>query len=306
MRTDTWKVHVSLWIVQIAFASQAVEGKVAMADLGSGGGGVNPVALAMTRMAGAAVFFLLFTKLRGALAKTTAREKLALAGLSVLGISLNQTLFLVGLRQTSPTAASLLGVTIPVFTAAIAVVLRVEKVSAALVSGLALAVVGVVWLTGVRAIDRGALIVTVNSLSYSFYIVLSRRIIQKLGALTVVTWIFVFGAITFAPLGVPALIANAPQWTGLSVGLVVYIVAVPTIVAYTCNAWALGRSTPSLVSIYVTSQPILAALLAWVQLGQPLTERLVVAAAFILAGMGLVVARNVDATRTDRVLARRG
>ena len=288
---QAWKVHAALWIVQIAFASQAVEGKVAMSDLAAGGGGVNPVALAMTRMAGAAAFFVLFTKLRGVLAKTTAREKLALAGLSVLGISLNQTLFLIGLRQTSPTAAALLSVTIPVFTAAMAVAGRVERASAPLVMGLGLALVGVLWLTGVRAIDRGALIVTVNSLSYSAYIVLSRRIIQKVGALTVVTWIFVFGALTFAPLGVPALARDVPHWTERSALLVAYIVAVPTIIAYACNAWALGRSTPSLVTMYVNFQPILAALLAWAQLGQPLTLRLVVAAAFILAGVALVVTR---------------
>ena len=288
---QAWKVHGSLWIVQIAFASQAVEGKVAMTELDKGGGGVAPVALAMTRMAAAAIFFVVFTRLRGVLAKTTAREKLALAGLSVLGISLNQTLFLVGLKQTSPTAAALLSVTIPVFTAGMAVIARVERVSAPLVSGLALALVGVLWLTGVRAIDRGAAIVTLNSLSYSAYIVLSRRIIQKLGALTVVTWIFVFGALTFAPLGLPTLVRDAPHWTGRSYALVAYIVAAPTIIAYSCNAWALGRSTPSLVTIYVNLQPILAALLAWVQLGQPLGSRVIVAAAFILAGVALVVTR---------------
>jgi drug/metabolite transporter (DMT)-like permease len=289
-KTD-WKTHAALWVVQLAFASQAVEGKVAMADVAVGGGGIDPWALAMTRMLGATLFFVVFTRARGLLVKTTWRDRLGLAGLSILGITLNQTLFLVGLRQTSATAAALLSVTIPVFTAAIAVAMRVERASKALAGGLALAVVGVVWLTGLEAIDRGAAIVTVNSLCYSSYLVLSRGWIRRLGALTVVTWIFVFGALAFLPFGVPALVANAPHWTSLSVGLVVYIVIVPTIIAYLCNAWALGRSTPSLVTIYVSSQPVLAALLAWAQLGQPVTKRLVVAAAFILAGVALVVTR---------------
>lgn len=289
-------VHVSLWIVQLAFASQAVEGKLAMQSVESGGGGIHPVALAMTRMAGAAIFFVAFTKLRGVLAKTTTREKLHIAGLSVIGISLNQTLFLIGLRQTSSTAAALLSVTIPVFTAAIAVMLRVERASRALVIGLGLAGVGVLWLTGVRAIDRGAAIVTVNSLCYSSYLVLSRRLIQRLGALTVVTWLFVFGALSFMPIGLPALVANVPQWTTRSIAFDAYVVVVPTIVAYSCNAWALGRSTPSLVSIYVCMQPVLAALLAWVQLGTPLTSRLIVSAMFIVAGVALVMSRPTSAS----------
>jgi len=262
-----------------------------MADLASGGGGVDPVALAMTRMTGAAIFFLIFTKARGTLTPTTRRDKLIIAGLSVLGITLNQTLFLIGLRQTSSTAAALLSVTIPVLTAAIAAVMRIEKITTILAAGLSLAVVGVVCLTGVRNIDRGAAIITLNALCYSAYIVLSRKVIQRVGAITLVTWLFVFGAITFAPLGVPALVANAPHWTARSIAFVAYIVFAPTIVAYSCNAWALGRSTPSLVTIYVSVQPILAALLGWVQLGTPLTMRLVVAAAFILAGVALVVTR---------------
>ncbi len=288
---DAWKTHAALWIVQLAFASQAVEGKVAMADFAHGGAGIDPVALAMARMTGAALFFVIFTGARGVLATTTTSDKLVIAGLSVLGISLNQTLFLLGLRLTSSTAAALLSVTIPVFTAGIAAVMRIERISAVLAFGLALAVVGVLFLTGVRSIDRGAAIVTVNSLSYSSYLVLSRKVIQKVGALTVVTWLFVFGAISFAPLGVPALVANVPHWTARSVGFAAYIVAVPTITAYLANAWALGRSTPSLVTIYVSVQPLIAALLAWVQLGTPLTQRLVVAAAFILAGVALVVTR---------------
>ncbi len=291
MKRGAWKVHVSLWIVQVAFASQAVEGKLAMADVATGGGGIDPVALAMTRMLGAAVFFAVFTRARGLLVKTSTREKLTLAGLSVLGITLNQTLFLVGLRHTSSTGAALLSVTIPVFTAALAVGMRIERASPALVSGLVLAIVGVLWLTGVHTIDRGAAIVTVNSVCYSSYLVLSRRLIQRLGALTVVTWLFVFGALSFMPLGIPALASNATHWTGRSVALATYIVIMPTIVAYACNAWALGRSTPSLVTIYVSVQPLLAAVLAWVQLGQALTLRLVVAGAFILAGVALVVTR---------------
>ncbi|HEX4515862.1 MAG TPA: DMT family transporter, partial [Polyangiaceae bacterium] len=126
---------------------------------------------------------------------------------------------------------------------------------------------------------------------YSSYIVLSRKTIQRVGALTLVTWLFVFGAISFAPIGVPAIVANAPHWTPRSMAFVAYIVLMPTIVAYSCNAWALGRSSPSLVTIYVSVQPIIAALIGWVQLGTALTMRLVVAAAFIVAGVSLVVTR---------------
>ena len=58
---------------------------------------------------------------------------------------------------------------------------------------------------------------------------------------------------------------------------------------------ALGRSGPTLVTIYIYMQPVIAALLAWAQLGQPLTPRLVTAAAFIVAGVAIVVSRPITA-----------
>jgi drug/metabolite transporter (DMT)-like permease len=154
-----------------------------------------------------------------------------------------------------------------------------------------------VWLTGVGSVDKGAIIIAVNCLSYSAYIVLSRRTILRLGTLTVITWIFTWGALLFAPLGVPALVASAPGWTTRGWALVGYIVAVPTIVAYAANAWALGKSSASLVTIYIYLQPILTALLAYVQLGQTLSTRIVTAAVFIASGVGIVATRRPGSAR---------
>jgi drug/metabolite transporter (DMT)-like permease len=246
----------------------------------------------MVRMLGAALFFQAFTRVTGTLRPATGRDQAWLAVLSILGIALNQTLFLVGLRMTSPANAALLSVTIPVFTAAIAVALGHERPSWRLGIGLATSIAGVVWLTGVGTVDRGALVILANCVSYSAYIVLSRATIQRLGTLTVVTWIFTWGALLFAPLGMPALVAGVASWSTRSWGLLAYIVAMPTIVAYLCNAWALERSSPTLVSIYIYVQPVLAAVLAWLQLGDTVSERLAVAALVTAAGVTIVATRR--------------
>jgi drug/metabolite transporter (DMT)-like permease len=286
------RVHAALVVVQVAFASQAVEGKILMGPSSAGGEGVSPFAVAMVRMLGAAVFFQAFTRATGTLRPATRRDHGWLAMLSILGIVLNQALFLIGLRMTSPVNVALLSVTIPLFTAAIAVALGHERASWRLGIGLATSIAGVVWLTGVGSVDRGVLVVLANCVSYSAYIVLSRATIQRLGTLTVVTWIFTWGALLFAPLGMPDLFAGAASWTPRAWGFLAYIVAMPTIVAYLCNAWALERSTPTLVSIYIYVQPVLAALLAWLQLGITVSERLALAAVVIAAGVTLVATRK--------------
>jgi drug/metabolite transporter (DMT)-like permease len=287
-----WRVHAALLVVQLAFASQTVEGKIAMAPRVLGGEAISPLALAMLRMVGAAIFFQALTRARGLLRPTTTREQWRLAGLSVIGIALNQGLFLIGLRMTTPMTAALLGVTIPVIAAAMAVAAGQERASWRLAAGLGSSIAGVAWLTGVGHVDSGGLVVLANCVSYAAYIVYSRETIRRLGAFTVITWVFTWGAILFAPIGAPSVVAELPGWTPRGWLFVGYILVMPTIVAYWCNAWALGRSTASLVTIYIYAQPVISALLAWVQLGQSVTERMFVAAALIVIGVTVVATRK--------------
>jgi len=285
-------VHAALVVVQIAFAAGAVEGKLALNPPSTGGGGIDPVALAMARMAGAAVFFQAYTRVTRRLGPVATADHWRIAGLSVLGAVLNQTLFLVGLRLTSAFAAALLGATIPVFAAALAVAFRVERPSVRTGLGLTLAIAGVLWLTGIGSLDRGAIAIALNCFSYALYIVLSKRVIERVGALTVVTWLFTWGSLVMAPLGARGLLLGFGDWGARSWAFVAFFVAFPTIVAYLANAWALARSGPTLVTVYIYLQPLFAAVMQWVQLGEPIAPRALGAAGFILAGVGLVATRR--------------
>ncbi len=287
-----WRVHLALLVVQVAFASQAVEGKIAMAPRVSGGEGISPLAIAMVRMFGAAIFFQVFTRAGGLLRPTTWRDQRWLAALSLAGIVLNQALFLLGLRLTTPMTAALLAVTIPVLAAAMAVGVGQERASWRLAAGLGLSIAGVVWLTGVRRVDLGAVVVLGNCVSYAAYIVFSRKTIRRLGTFTVITWLFTWGAALFAPFGMPSVAAELAAWTPRGWAFLLYILAVPTIVAYLCNAWALGRSTATLVTIYIYVQPVMAAVLAWFQLGQAVSDRMIGSAVLIVIGVAVVATRR--------------
>jgi drug/metabolite transporter (DMT)-like permease len=284
--------------VQFAFASQTVEAKVAMMPRAEGGEEIFPEALAMIRMLGGALFFHSILRLIGTQGVAISRADHArLAGLSVLGIALNQTLFLMGLRWTTPFSAALLGATIPIFAVALAVLFGKERLVGRTVVGLALAFGGVLSLIGVGSIDRGAILVALNSLSYAAYIVLSRDVVLRVGALRTVAWIFTYGAIVFLPIGLRPLLVQLPALTPRGWGFMIYIVAVPTIIAYLANAWALGRSSATLVTVYVYLQPLLAALLAWAQLGHGISKRAWLAALLILMGLGIVASRQTAKVR---------
>lgn len=292
-----WGPHVALLGVQVAFASQAVEAKIAMMDRASGGCGIDPYALAMFRMLAGAIFFRVVVAAGVGAGPTlpTRRDRVALAVLSLFGIVLNQTLFLLGLGKTTPFVAALLGACIPVLTLAFAVAARKEAFSVRAAAGLALAIGGVVSLTGLGRVDPGALLLALNSASYAAYVVFSRGLVLRLGAMRVMAHVFAWGALAFSPLGLPAAVRALPQLDLRAAGYLAYILAVPTIYAYFANAWALGRTSASVVTAYIYLQPLLAAILAWLQLGLVPSSRSLYAAPLILSGVALAAFRKARA-----------
>ncbi len=293
-----WRTHAALLLVQFAFASQAVEAKVAMLPRVQGGEGIFPAALAMMRMLGGALFFqtIVIARATQRVAITRA-DHVRLVGLSIFGIALNQALFLFGLRWTTPFSVSVLGATIPIFAAALAALFGKERLTWRTVIGLTLAMVGVLSLVGGGSLDRGAILVALNSLSYAAYVVLSRDVVLRVGALRAVAWLFTYAAILFVPFGMRPMLAQLPELTPRGWAFCAYILALPTIVAYLLNAWALGRSSATLVTVYIYLQPLIAAVLAWLQLGHTISRRAGIAAVLILLGLGVVASRSQTKAR---------
>ena len=279
--------------MQFAFASQAVEAKLAMMPRGLGGEEIFPEALAMVRMLGGALFFQAILRLRRTHGGPITRADHArLAGLSILGIALNQTLFLMGLRWTTPFSASILGATIPIFAAGLAVLFGKERLSWRTVVGLSLALLGALSLVGNGSLDQGAILVALNSLSYAAYVVLSRDVVRRVGTLRALAWIFTYAALLFLPFGLRPMLVQLPALTPRGWMFALYILALPTITAYLLNAWALARTSATLVTVYIYLQPVLAALLAWAQLGSGISRRAGLAAVLILVGLGIVASRQ--------------
>ncbi|WP_437939025.1 DMT family transporter [Sorangium sp. So ce341] len=277
-------IHAALFFATFAFASLSVEGKLAMSPPHD----VSPAALAMARFLGGAVVFA------GAhLALRTPRvarpaDALHLAVLAFFGVVCNQALFLVGLRITSAVSATLLIAMIPVFTAAIAALTGREPLSRRAGAGTAVALFGAAMLTGFAVPRLGDSFALAYALSTAVYVIYAKSALQRLGTVTVMAWVFGWGTLMFAPIGGAALVREAPSWSLPAALLVAFCVLVPTVMAYAVNAWALRRASPTLVAIYVFLRPPLAALLAWIQLGEAVSARTAAAGFVLLAGVTIV------------------
>lgn len=281
-------IHVALFVVQFAFGSLAVEGKIAMSPRY----GVAPEALAMVRILGGALVFvpawLAVRGEEGARRTMSLRDRATLALLALFGIVLNQALFLRGLSMTSPVAATLLVATIPIFTAAISIATGRDRLDARAAAGFVSAIFGILVLSGFALPARGDALVLLNALSYAIYVVYSKDALSRHGTLAVMANVFGAGVLLFSPIGAVTLVRDAPRWSAGAIGLVAFVVLVPTVFAYGMNAWALRRASPTLVTIYIYLQPLVVVALAALQLGQTPSASTIVGGLFILAGVTIV------------------
>lgn len=285
--------HLALFMVQVMFGTWPIFGKVVLRVL-------PPMALVALRVVGAALAFLALQKLLGRAKKIERGDYPKLLLFSLLGIVLNQFLFTTGLNYTTVVNATLLSTTIPAFTLLVCIVAGIDRISVRKIFGIILAAGGVVYLVDPLRADFSAdttfgnLLILANSLSYGAYIAVSKETLKRYGALTFITWIFIFGSFITLPFGALSLAgSSSAQSAGALIWLVViYIILVPTVGSYYLNGWALGRVAPSTVAVYIYLQPLIAFIFAPLVLGEPLNSRTWVAALLIFAGVALVSTRS--------------
>ncbi|MCU0671820.1 MAG: DMT family transporter [Myxococcota bacterium] len=315
-------VSAALVLVQIAFGTLPVAGKLAMEHVG-------PFGLSLVRVAGATIFFGALVMLRAKSAADPADQGkksaadpadqgkksaadpadsatkvripfgdvLRIAGCGLLGMAANQLLFLGGLERTSATNATVLVTTIPIFTFLVALGLGIERATARGVLGLVVAFAGVLALVKVERFELAAssllgdAMIVANALCYAFYLVLVRPYVARYGTLPIVA--IGFGASTLAvlPFGVSQLdgvtSAGAHAWL-----LLLYVLAVPTLLTYLLNAWALRYASSSTVAIFIYLQPIVGLALAVTVLDEPLGLRAGLGTLAVFCGIALVTWRG--------------
>ena len=280
------------------FATWPIVGKLALQTIPS-------LALVGLRVTGAALSLLILTRIRGRLQRIRRDDWPLLIVSSLLGLILNQWLFVKGLSLTTAINATLLSTTIPASTFLIGMVLHTERGSWRRLLGLVIAATGVFYLIGPGKTEFsshtrvGDLMIVSNSLCYGAYIAVSKDLVKRYDALSVITWIFVVGCIATAPIGLFSLLHVALRTVPLGVWIeILYIVLLPTAASYFLNAWALATVPPSTVAVYIYLQPWIAFAVAPLILGETLSRHAIGAALIVFAGVMVVTRRTGRLTRT--------
>jgi len=280
--------HLALIAVQIFFATWPIVGKLALRTLPA-------VALVGLRVAGASLVLIVLARVSGNLLPIERQDWPLLIVSSALGLILNQWLFVKGLSITTAINATLLSTSIPVSTLVIGMFLGTDRTTWRRLLGIALAAAGVLYLIGPGRSDFSAttrvgdLLIVANSLCYGAYIAVSKDLVRKYNALTVITWIFIIGSIATIPPGLISLsqiqLSNVSWKVWIEVA---YIIVLPTAITYYLNAWALARVPPSTVAVYIYLQPLIAFVVAPIVLGETLGARALISSLLIFVGVFIV------------------
>jgi drug/metabolite transporter (DMT)-like permease len=285
-RQDLTRVHGALLAVQVLFGLWPVAG-AAVLDR------ISPGALVGFRLFLGAPLLALSARLFWQKPPPVG-DLFRLALLGAFGIAINQLLFVEGLFRAGPVNASLSILLLPALTLVIAGVAGLERANGMRWLGVALAFVGAGLLLHLERFDLGDraivgnLMLIGNIASYAVFIVLARPMVARLGTLSTIAWVFLFGTLEAAPFTVEPVMATSwstlPLWAW---GSLAFILFGATLGTYLLNAYALKRVESSVVAVYVYIQPIIASVASWLVLGIVPTLRTVVAGAVIVVGVAL-------------------
>ncbi|MBS1614933.1 MAG: DMT family transporter, partial [Bacteroidetes bacterium] len=281
------KAHLALLGANLFYGAGFTIAKTVMPRL------ILPFGFIMIRVGVTALlFWLTFLGGQGFRAKIERRDWPILVLGGLFGVGLNQMLFFYGLNLTTPIHASLIMMSTPLLITLIAAIILKAGMRWDQGLGLLLGIGGAALLMTagkelVTAPDawRGDLSIFFNAASYAIYLVIIKPLMQRYRPILVIRWVFFFGLCFVLPFSWPQF-AQIPwhlfAWSDYAA--VAFIVICCTFFTYLWNIYALRILSPATAGAYIYLQPLFAAVIAMLWLGEVLTWVKLLAAFLIFSG----------------------
>jgi drug/metabolite transporter (DMT)-like permease len=285
-----WKAHTALLLTNILFGANFSTVQYITAR------GVQPFGLNVIRIAVSAVLFwlLIFIVPHKPGIKKEHFGRMLICALT--GVVINTLLFLKGLTLTLSMHASLLMLVTPVFITIAAAWLIKEPLTIYKLAGLALGIGGAIMLVLLKEnhgqgknVFLGNLLIVINAISYAFYFVLVRPLMEVYHPFHVIRWVFTLGLLFVLPIGWSEFSQiNWQAFTAKDYAALSFVVLGATFFAYLFNLYGIAKLGASVAGAYIYTQPVFAALIAIFILNESLTLYKIIAALLIVGGVVLV------------------
>ncbi len=222
-------------------------------------------------------------------------------GLVVYHLGLNY-----GEQYISPSVASLIIATIPIFTVIFAMLFLKEKITKKIVIGVPLSLSGVVIISLTGASNNplevsyltAALAVLIAAFVGAGYTIAGKKLLQRYSALSLTVYAFLFGSLGLLPFLSPSLIneVTSLSWTGW--GAVLFLALFPTVIGYVLWYVALEVKTASEISVFLYFIPVLSTIISYFLFQEPITWLFVLGGALVIGGLLIV---NMQKSATDKI-----
>ena len=281
--------HIALFAVNLIYALNYSIAKDVMPDY------IGPSGFILLRVIGGSFLFFL-TYIFFIKEKVNSSDIVRLIFCGLFGVAINQLFFFEGLNLTTPINAAIIMTVSPILVIVFSAIIIKEKITIRKIFGIFLGLTGAATLilkSGAISLDNdyfiGNFLVFVNATSYSIYLVIVKGLMTKYNPITVMFYVFSFGLIFVFPFGISELSNVSLEIFTLEIFLKVgFVVICTTFLAYLFNAFALKSLNPSVVSIYIYLQPVLATVIAIILKSDSLDLIKIISSVFIFSAVFLV------------------
>jgi drug/metabolite transporter (DMT)-like permease len=256
---------------------------------------VKPFGFILLRVFGATILFWLISFF-GPTEKIQLKDFPRIIAAAFFGVALNMLTFFKGLSFTSPISAAVIMVTTPIIVLILSAIIMKEKMIKRKIFGILLGLFGTGFLILYgRSIGNAAnaplgnLLVFINAVSYAFYLIIVKNLMDKYNAFTFVKWIYTFGLLMVLPFGWSEY--QEIQWATIPIYIlweIVFVVLFTTFFTYLFNLVSMRELKPTTVAVFIYLQPLFATVFAMSLGKDELTWVKIISAVLIFTGVYLV------------------
>jgi drug/metabolite transporter (DMT)-like permease len=216
------------------------------------------------------------------------------------GVAFNMLTFFKGLSLTSPISASVIMVSTPMIVLVLSAIIMKERMKKRMLFGIVLGLIGTASLIlyGKSIGDTsqsglGNFLVLVNAISYGFYLIIVKKLMNKYNAFTFVKWIYLFGFIMVLPFGWSQF--TAVDWIIVPTDIywkIGFVVVISTFLTYLLNLLSMKELKPTTVAVFIYLQPLFATVFA-ISLGKDTLSLVKIGSALLIfTGVYLVTMKK--------------
>ncbi|PVX46007.1 EamA domain-containing membrane protein RarD [Flavobacterium sp. 103] len=232
--------------------------------------------------------------------KIALNDFLRIIAAAFFGVAFNMLTFFKGLSLTSPISAAVIMVSTPMIVLVLSAIIMKERMKKRMVFGIILGLIGTASLIlyGKSIGDSsqsglGNFLVLVNAISYGFYLIIVKKLMNKYNAFTFVKWIYLFGFIMVLPFGWSEF--TAVDWIIVPTDIywkIGFVVVISTFLTYLLNLLSMKELKPTTVAVFIYLQPLFASVFA-ISLGKDALSLIKIGSALLIfSGVYLVTMKK--------------